>query len=111
MRPRPREVREANAIAKNAILSARWAVEKFDATVTLENPYQSYLWICWTKLVREPEQIQRCAYELLHVWNPIPENTRFRVWNGDFQDLGILCSKLGGVLVCGNTKHVHLGFG
>ena len=43
IKPIPEKVRIANIIAKQAILFARWAVDTFDATVTLENPFFSYL--------------------------------------------------------------------
>ena len=43
IKPIPWKVRNANTVAKHAILFARWAVETLGATVTLENPFFSYL--------------------------------------------------------------------
>ena len=43
--PRSQKVRDANKIAKAAILFARWAHEELGATVVMENPDQSYLWL------------------------------------------------------------------
>ena len=45
IRPHTKKVVEGNTIAKACILFARWAWEELGATVVMENPDQSYIWL------------------------------------------------------------------
>ena len=45
IKPRSQKVRHGNKIAKACILFAKWAWQELGATVVMENPGQSYIWL------------------------------------------------------------------
>ena len=62
--PHSQKVRDANRIAKAALMLARWVWHEFGATVVMENPDQSYLWLYGQPYVGSPKEYKyvRCSY-------------------------------------------------
>ena len=111
IKPIPEKVRIANIIARQAILFARWAVDTLGATVTLENPFFSYLWIYGAPWMGSSKSYRDVRLNYCKFGMPYKKTTRFRVWNGDFGRLNQQCFTTKGSHSCGNAFHAHLEFG
>ena len=111
IKPVSAKVRKANIIAKQAILFARWAAETLGATVTLEHPDFSYIWIYGAPYFGSHTKYRDARMSYCMYGKAYKKNTRFRTWNGDFSKLSRLCTTKKGRHSCGNEYHAHLEFG
>ena len=110
-RPRGRKVLDGNVMAKEAINFAVWAHAELHATVTMENPDKSYLWLYGLPWFGHCHTYSDVRMSYCRYGKKYQKNTRFRVWGRSFAALERLCTKRKGKWACGNALHQHLGWG
>ena len=108
--PRGSKVREGNLIARRAIELARWLREELGASITFENPDQSYLWLYGEHWFGSSKRFRDIRMSYCMFGKAYQKNTRFRVWGRNLQGLGKLCCKKKGKLACGRKEHKQLGW-
>ena len=78
--PRSKKVKDANKIAKECILFARWAWKELGATVVMENPDHSYIWLYGIPFFGNHRNYKDVRMSYCMYGTEYKKPTRFRVW-------------------------------